>query len=58
MQEFKVETSSQNAQNGYKASGTVGVATKSGTNLFHGDAFDADPGRHHHLHPDGRDAGG
>src|ERR1044071_7116327 len=40
MQEFKVETSSQNAQNGYKAGGTVGVATKSGTNQFHGDAFE------------------
>src|ERR1041384_7270253 len=31
MQEFKVETSSQNAQNGYKAGGTVGIATKAGT---------------------------
>jgi hypothetical protein len=45
MQEFKVETSSQNAQNGYKAGGTVGVATKSGTNVFHGDAFEF--ARHH-----------
>jgi hypothetical protein len=40
MQEFRVETSSQNAQNGYKAGGTVGIATKAGTNLFHGDAFE------------------
>jgi hypothetical protein len=45
MQEFRVETSSQNAQNGYKAGGTVGVATKAGTNLFHGDVFEF--GRHH-----------
>ena len=47
MQEFKVETSSQNAQNGYKAGGTVGVATKSGTNVFHGDAFEF--ARHHRF---------
>ena len=47
MQEFKVETSSQNAQNGYKAGGTVGVATKSGTNTFHGDAFEF--ARHHRF---------
>ncbi len=47
MQEFKVETSSQNAQNGYKAGGTVGVATKSGTNTFHGDLFEF--ARHHRF---------
>jgi len=40
LQEFKVETSSQNAQNGYKAGGTVGIATKAGTNQMHGDAFE------------------
>jgi hypothetical protein len=40
LQEFKVETSSQNAQNGYKAGGTVGIATKAGTNQFHGDVFE------------------
>ena len=40
MQEFRVETSSQNAQNGYKAGGTVSLATKAGTNAFHGDAFE------------------
>lgn len=47
MQEFKVETSAQNAQNGYKAGGTVGVATKSGTNQFHGDLFEF--ARHHRF---------
>jgi hypothetical protein len=41
MQEFRVETSSQNAANGYKAGGTVTLATKSGTNLFHGSAFES-----------------
>ncbi len=40
LQEFKVETSSQNAQNGYKAGGTVGIATKAGTNQYHGDVFE------------------
>jgi len=40
LQEFKVETSSQMAQNGYKAGGTVGIATKAGTNNFHGDMFE------------------
>ena len=47
MQEFRVETSSQNAQNGYKAGGTVGIATKSGTNTFHGDLFEF--ARHHRF---------
>jgi Carboxypeptidase regulatory-like domain len=47
MQEFSVETSSQNAQNGVKAGGTVSVATKAGTNLFHGDLFEF--GRHHRF---------
>src|SRR5262245_42036941 len=45
MQEFRVETSSQNAQNGYKAGGTASVATKAGTNAFHGDVFEF--ARHH-----------
>ena len=40
LQEFKVETSSQNAQNGTHAGGTVSLVTKSGTNQFHGDAFE------------------
>jgi hypothetical protein len=47
MQEFRVETSSQNAQNGYKAGGTVTLATKAGTNLFHGSAFEF--ARHHRF---------
>jgi hypothetical protein len=47
MQEFSVETSSQNAQNGVKAGGTVSVATKAGTNLFHGDVFEF--ARHHRF---------
>src|ERR687896_434619 len=47
LQEFRVETGSQNAQNGYKAGGTVGIATKSGTNLFHGNAFEF--ARHHRF---------
>jgi hypothetical protein len=47
MQEFRVETSSQNAQNGVKAGGTVSVATKAGTNLFHGDVFEF--ARHHRF---------
>ncbi len=47
VQEFKVETSSQQAQNGYKAGGTASVATKSGTNGFHGDVFEF--ARHHRF---------
>src|SRR6266542_3995823 len=47
MQEFSVETSAQNAQNGVKAGGTVSVATKAGTNLFHGDVFEF--ARHHRF---------
>ena len=47
MQEFSVETSAQNAQNGVKAGGTVSVATKAGTNLFHGDLFEF--ARHHRF---------
>src|SRR5947209_15223867 len=40
LQEFKVETGATNAQNGVKPSGTVSLVTKSGTNAFHGDAFE------------------
>jgi len=40
LQEFKVETSSQNAQNGTHAGGTVSLVTKSGTNQLHGDLFE------------------
>jgi Carboxypeptidase regulatory-like domain len=47
LQEFSVETSSQNAQNGRQGSGTVNVVTKSGTNLFHGDLFEF--ARHHRF---------
>ena len=47
MQEFRVETSSQNAQNGYKAGGTVGIATKAGTNTYRGDVFEF--ARHHRF---------
>jgi hypothetical protein len=47
LQEFRVETSSQNAQNGTHGGGTVSVVTKSGTNLFHGDLFEF--ARHHRF---------
>jgi hypothetical protein len=40
MQEFRVETSAQNAQNGIKAGGTVTIATKAGTNLLRGSLFE------------------
>jgi hypothetical protein len=40
LQEFKVETSSLTAQNGVHAGGTITGVTKSGTNAFHGDAFE------------------
>jgi hypothetical protein len=40
MQEFRVETSAQNAQNGIKAGGTVTIATKAGTNQFRGSLFE------------------
>ncbi|MGA2882485.1 MAG: carboxypeptidase regulatory-like domain-containing protein [Bryobacteraceae bacterium] len=38
--EFKVETSSLTAQNGVHAGGTVTGVTRSGSNAFHGDAFE------------------
>jgi hypothetical protein len=47
LQEFKVETSTQNAQNGVHAGGTVSLVTKSGTNLLHGDVFEF--ARHHRF---------
>src|SRR5579862_8462331 len=40
VEEFKVETSSLPAQYGTHPSGSVNVVTKSGTNEFHGDAFE------------------
>src|SRR5262249_1688153 len=40
LQEFKVETSALSAQNGEHSGATVNAVTKSGTNGFHGDAFE------------------
>src|SRR5262249_31139732 len=40
LQEFKVETSALPAQYGQHGSGAVNAVTKSGTNEFHGDAFE------------------
>ena len=37
--EFKVQTNSFDAQMGFTAGATVSVATKSGTNQFHGEAY-------------------
>lgn len=39
VQEFKVNTNSFDAQNGYTAGSTVNVAVKSGTNSLHGSAY-------------------
>src|SRR5688572_26574245 len=47
LQEFRVETSSQNAQNGFHSGASVNVVTKGGTNLFHGDLFEFT--RHHRF---------
>src|SRR5204863_3605450 len=38
--EFKVETSALTAKQGTKASGSISLVTKSGTNRFHGDLFE------------------
>ncbi|HEY3940544.1 MAG TPA: carboxypeptidase-like regulatory domain-containing protein, partial [Bryobacteraceae bacterium] len=40
IQEFHVETSNYSAQYGRSAGGVVSVSIKSGTNQFHGDAFE------------------
>src|SRR4030095_15232281 len=40
LQEFKVETSSLPANYGTQPGGVVNVATKAGTNEFHGTAFE------------------
>jgi hypothetical protein len=40
LQEFKLETSTTNANNGMHSGASVNVVTKSGTNLFHGDLFE------------------
>ncbi len=39
VQEFKVQTNSFDAQNGFTAGSTVNVALKSGTNALHGSAY-------------------
>src|SRR6202030_3103557 len=40
LQEFKVETSAQNAQAGTHSGAQVNSVTMSGTNTFHGDLFE------------------
>jgi hypothetical protein len=40
LQEFRVETSAQNAASGTHSGAQVNSVTKSGTNSFHGDAFE------------------
>jgi len=40
IQEFKVVTIHYNADQGLSAGGVVNIVTKSGTNLFHGEAFE------------------
>ena len=40
LQEFKVETSALDASKGVHAGASINAATKSGTNEFHGDAFE------------------
>jgi hypothetical protein len=40
LQEFRVETSAQNAQNGFHSGASVNAATKAGTNVLHGDLFE------------------
>src|SRR5208282_2604938 len=40
LQEFKVETSALSAQYGQHAAAAVNVVSKSGSNAFHGDAFE------------------
>ena len=40
LQEFKVETSGVQPQYGYHSTANVNAVTKSGTNKFHGDAFE------------------
>ncbi len=43
LQEFSVQTSNYSAEYGQNSSGVVSIVTKSGTNTFHGDAFEFCP---------------
>jgi hypothetical protein len=40
LQEFSIQTGTQNASGGFQGGATVASVTKSGTNQFHGDAFE------------------
>ncbi|MBI2149952.1 MAG: TonB-dependent receptor [Acidobacteria bacterium] len=40
LQEFSIQTGTQNAQNGFLGGAQVGAVTRSGTNEFHGAVFD------------------
>src|SRR6202012_5453984 len=40
LQEFKLETSALTADTGMHGGGTITAVTRSGTNSFHGDAFE------------------
>ena len=40
LQEFSIQSGSQNASGGFQGGASVGAQTKSGTNQFHGDLFD------------------
>ena len=40
LQEFSVETSNYNAEYGQNAGGVVNIITRSGANMYHGDAFE------------------
>ena len=47
IQEFQIEQSSLDLSSGMTSSGSVNISTRSGTNAFHGEAFDY--GRWHNL---------
>lgn len=40
LQEFSLQTGAQNSSSGFQGGAQVGAVTKSGTNQFHGDAYD------------------
>ena len=42
LQEFSLNTGSQNSSSGFQGGAQVAAVTKSGTNQFHGDAYDYD----------------